>query len=140
MASVHFLIIETARANHSIGMHWTTIRLELARTPEFPQGSPSRAYLIRLPLDADGRIDESELATDPARATVHRHWPNEADRSGYILRTPSGWAFSYEPGEADDENVFHLETHHMKIGDYITLTEPDGRQLPFRVTNLKLAC
>lgn len=119
-------------------MNWTSIRLELARTPEFPEGSPSRAYLLRLPLNADGLIDENLLAAQPAHATVHRHWPNEPDHSGYVVRTPRGWAFSYRLGDDDDETVFHLETHRIRIGDYITLTEPDGRQLPFRVTNLKL--
>ena len=36
---------------------------------------------------------------------------------------------SYEPGEEDDERIFHLETHPIREGEYITLTEPDGRQL-----------
>lgn len=125
--------------DHIAGMHWMSIRLELARTPDFPLGSPSRAYLIRLPLSKDGLIDEAGLAANPARATVHRHWPNQPDRSGYVVPTRSGWAFSYEPGEADDENVFHLETHQLRIGDYITLTEPDGSRLPYRVTDLRLA-
>jgi hypothetical protein len=44
---------------------------------------------------------------------------------------------SYEPGEEDDETVFHLETHPLRIGEYVTLTEPDGTRLPFRVASLK---
>ena len=119
------------------GMNWKSIRLELARTSEFPEGSASRAYLLRLPLDESGLIDERELAGSPALATVHRFWPNEPDRSGYVIRTPYGWAMSYEPGETDDESVFHLETHPIRLGEYLTLTEPDGRQLPFRVASLK---
>ena len=118
-------------------MCWKSIRLELARTREFPEGSPSRAYLLRLPLDDEGLIDEASFKGSPAMATVHRHWPNEADVSGYVIRTPYGWALSYEPGDADDETVFHLETHPIRMGDYITLTEPDGRQLPFRVASVR---
>lgn len=118
-------------------MNWTSIRLELARTPEFPGGSASRAYLLRLPLDADGLIDAGALGRTPARATVHRFWPNQPDMSGYVIPTPRGWAFSYEIGEEDDETVFHLETHPIRIGEYITLTEPDGSRLPFRVADLK---
>ena len=117
--------------------NWTSIRLELARTPDFPEGSPSRAYLLRMPLDDQGLIDEREIGLSPAMATVHRFWPNERDRSGYLIRTPAGWAMSYEPGEADDETVFHLETHPIRIGEYVTLTEPDGQRLPFRVASLK---
>jgi hypothetical protein len=118
-------------------MNWKSIRLELARTREFPEGSASRAYLLRLPLDPEGFIDEQSLLHSPALATVHRHWPNEPDRSGYVIRTQQGWAMSYEKGEGDDETVFHLETHPIRIGEYVTLTEPDGQLLPFRVTSLK---
>ena len=118
-------------------MNWKSIRLELARTKDYPEGSASRAYLLRLPLDEDGLIDEQALRRSPALATVHRHWPNEPDMSGYVIRTPNGWALSYEPGEDDDEAVYHLETHPLRMGEYITLTEPDGRQLPFRVASLK---
>ena len=48
-----------------------------------------------------------------------------------------GWAFSYRPGEDDDEQVFHLENHPIRIGEYLTLTEPDGERLPFRVASLQ---
>jgi hypothetical protein len=119
------------------GMNWKSIRLELARTQEYPEGSACRAYLLRLPLNEQGLIDEKALRHSPALATVHRFWPNEPDLSGYVIRTPNGWALSYEIGEDDDETVFHLETHPIRIGEYLTLTEPDGRRLPFRVASLK---
>lgn len=116
---------------------WKSIRLELARTPDFPQGSANRTYLLRLPLDEGGLIDERALNHAPALATVHRYWPNEPDIFGYVIQTPQGWAISYEPGEQDNETVFHLETHPMREGNYITLTEPDGRRLPFRVASVR---
>lgn len=118
-------------------MNWKNIRLELARTKEFPGGSVSRTYLFRLPLDDDGLIDEAALRALPAQATVRRFWPNEPDMVGYVIRTPRGWAFSYRIGEEDDEAIFHLETHPMRVGEYITLTEPDGRRLPFRVASVE---
>lgn len=118
-------------------MNWKSIRLELARTNEFPEGSVSRSYLLRLPLDADGRIDTAAVGSDPGRATVRRFWPSEPDMIGYVIHTPQGWAFSYEPGEEDDEAIFHLESHKLRLGEYITVTEPDGRKLPFRVANLR---
>jgi hypothetical protein len=126
------------RQDRHIGcMNWKSIRLELARTREFPEGSASRAILLHLPLDKDGLIDEETLRRAPVRATVHRFWPNESDQAGYVIRTPRGWALSYRPGEEDDEIVFHLETHPIRMGEYVTLTEPDGRQLPFRVASLR---
>lgn len=118
-------------------MNWTSIRLELARTTDFPQGSASRAYLLHLPLDEEGLIDERTLDASPTRATVHRFWPNERDMVGYVIRTARGWALSYRPGEEDDEVVFYLEIHPIRLGEYLTLTEPDGRQLPFRVANVR---
>jgi hypothetical protein len=113
--------------------NWSLVRLELGRTPEFPEGSASRAYVLRLPLTADGLIDEAALAKRPAMATVRRFWPNEADLAGYLVRKGKGWAFSYAIGEDDDENVYHLETHPLQAGSYVTLTEPDGKRYPFRV-------
>jgi hypothetical protein len=112
---------------------WTLVRLELAWTPEFPEGSASRAFILRVPLDRDGLIDETSLAKAPAMATVRRFWPNEPDQTGYIVRNGSGWAFSYALGEADDEKLFHLASHPLRAGDYVTVTEPDGEPNPFRV-------
>ena len=118
-------------------MTWKSIRLELARTKEFPEGSASRCYLLRLPIGEDGFIEEKSMREAPAQATVRRFWPNQPDLSGYVIATPRGWAFSYKPGEDDDEAVFHLETHPIRLGEYITLTEPDGEKLPFRVASLQ---
>ena len=118
-------------------MSWKSLRLELARTKEFPNGSPAHAYLLQLPLDDSGIIDEGALGLEPERALVRRSWPDEPDAFGYVLRTPRGWVLSYRPGEEDDEPVFHLETHRMVPGEYITLTDPDGEQLPFRVVSIR---
>jgi hypothetical protein len=113
---------------------WNLVRLELARTPEFPDGSASRAYMLRVPLDQAGLIDEPALKRRPAMATVRRFWPNEADQTGHVMRNRKGWVFSYVVGDEDDQQVFHLENHPLRIGEYVTLTEPDGERYPFRVT------
>jgi hypothetical protein len=118
-------------------MNWKKIRLELARTSEFPEGSPSRAYFLRLPVKDDGLIDEAALRATPERATARRFWPNERDLSGYVVPTRQGWAISYALGEDDDEKVFHLETHPLQVGNYLTLTEPDGHRVPFKVASLE---
>jgi hypothetical protein len=129
-------IASLVRSRHVDDTNWTSIRLELARTHDFPEGSARHAYLLRLPLAGDGLIDATAFSLSPAMATAHRFWPDEPDRSGYVVRTPAGWALSYEPGDADDEVVFHLETHPIRVGEYLTLTEPDGSQLPFRVASV----
>ena len=114
-------------------MTWTTIRLELARTREFPNGSPAHAYVLRLPLMQEGTVDAKEFNAQPELATVRRFWPGEPERSGYIIHKRGGWAFSYALGEDDDENIFHLESHPLRVGDYLTLTEPDGDKWPYQV-------
>lgn len=129
-------------------MKWKVIRLELASSGEFPRGSAGRSYLIRLPLGDDGEIDAVTLESQPARATVRRFWPNEADRLGYVERTPQGYAIRFELNGAEkrnggsglkgraDQQQLRLAAGTIRIGEQIFLTEPDGRQLPFRIASL----
>ena len=118
-------------------MCWKNIRLELARASQFPQGSPHRCYLLHLPLEASGLIDEERIRAAPKRASVRRFWPSQPDLRGYVIKMPKGWAFLYETQKGGDETVFYLDTHPIRIGERITLTEPDGERLPFRVTNVQ---
>jgi len=113
--------------------NWNIVKLELARTDEYPSGSANHSYLIRVPLDENEIIDETARAIDPGRATIRRFWPNEPEQSGYVLKANNGWAFSYAVGEEDDENLFHLESHPIKQGEYLTVTEPNGDRLPYRI-------
>jgi hypothetical protein len=117
----------------NVGMTWKTIRLELARTPEFPEGSAAHAYVLRLPIDDNGYIEPAEMKHPSKNPTVHRMWPNEPDRVGVVISRRAGWAFSYEIGDADDEGIFHLEHHPIKPGEYLTITEAEGERLPFKV-------
>lgn len=119
-------------------MTWTAIRLELARTPDFPEGSVTRQYLLTLPLDERDRIDAAALKAEPARATVRRIWDGEPGRHGYVIPTERGWALSYAVGEEDDEPIFHLETHQIRPGEYLTLTETDGEAQPFRIAQCEV--
>ncbi|SFG01309.1 hypothetical protein SAMN05518801_105177 [Novosphingobium sp. CF614] len=114
-------------------MSWNLVRLTLARTREFPEGSQEHAYELIVPLLSDGRIDREAFTASPARATVQKILPGQGVTRGQVLRKQGGWAFSYAPGDADDEAVFHMENHPLALGNYVTLTEPDGDALPFRV-------
>lgn len=116
-------------------MTWTGIRLELARTAEHPEGSSRHVYLLHLPLDAEGLIDETLLRGNTARAVVHRHWGDDHPRNGYVVPTSDGWAISYERGESDNEPFFHLERHRLRPGDYLTITDTNGESLPMRVAS-----
>lgn len=115
---------------------WNLIRLELDRTPEFPSGSASRAYMLCAPLDADGMIDAAALARHPGLATVRRFWPNEPDRSGYLVRSEDGWAVAFL-SEAGNEEFVHLSAGPLRIGECLSLCKPDGKVFPFRVVDAK---
>ena len=117
-------------------MNWKNIRLELASAPKFPLGSPHRCYLLHLPLEPSGYIDEQIVEAFPGRATVRRFWPSQADMRGYVIRTTDGWAFAYDSRD-DEERICHLDARPMRVGERLTLTELDGERLPFRVTNVE---
>lgn len=119
---------------HCLAMDWNNIRLELACASQFPQGSPHRCYLLHIPLEMGGLIDEASVRAFPKRATVRRFWPSQPDLRGHVVKTSEGWAFAYEPRDESDETLFQMGADPIKIGGCITLTEPNGEKLPFRVT------
>lgn len=129
-------------------MKWKVIRLELASNWEFPRGSAGRSYLIRLPLTDDGAIDSASLESQPARATVRRYWPNQADMVGYLVHTPTGYAIRYEMNGArlnggshangnSDRSLYRFGADAIRIGEEIFLTEPDGNDARFRVAGMQ---
>ncbi|MEJ5977375.1 hypothetical protein WG901_12060 [Novosphingobium sp. PS1R-30] len=114
-------------------MTWQRIRLELAETRDFPRGSASRVYLLRLPLDPCGAIDSAALSRLPHRATVRRFWPSQADLSGHVIPAAGGWAFVYGRSEPVRQPVIPA----FRSGGEVVLAEPDGTALPFRVARLE---
>lgn len=114
-------------------MSWKTVRLELAKTPNYPNGSPVRAYLLRLPLNADGVIDSLLYESNPRQATVRRFWPNEPDRAGVIVSHPLGWNFVFERNGQRTHEIFQLEAISIALGKHVLVTAPDGQWLPFKV-------
>jgi hypothetical protein len=110
------------------------IRLELARTKEFPDGSAGHGYEFVAPLDAKGQLDAKAWKQFKAACTVHRFW-GDADEHGTLIHRPDGkWVFSYEPGDdADDEPIFRFDRHAFLKGEYVSVTEHDGVTRPFRV-------
>lgn len=116
-------------------MPWKSIRLELACTDGFPNGSASRSYLLRLPLDDRALIDEDALALSPALATAHRYWPNERDRFGFISRTGGGWAVRFESGE--ECLLFGLDRQPLEERNILTFGESDGAWRPFQVVSVR---
>lgn len=115
------------------------IRLELARNPEFPEGSRDRGYDIVAPLDADGYLDANEWREHRGSCRVRRFWHGSADQQGWLVHKAGGsegatWIFDYDQaGEADDERGFKLGLHRFRPGEYVSVTEPDGERHAFRI-------
>ena len=116
---------------------WKSIRLELARSPDFPDGSASRAYMLCLPLYEDGTVDEAALNARPIRATIKRFWPNQPDMDGNLVRERDGWRFSYAPRFEADNKIVHLSCDRLCIGEIVSLTKADGNSLLFRVESAR---
>ena len=119
-------------------MTFYKVRLELARTDAFPEGSVAHGYDLVVPLDAAGHLDEAAWRQNRKRCVIRRFWADEEDQRGELIHTRSKtWAFSYAPGEDDDEPLFRLDTHLFKQGDYISIREHEGETLPFRIVRVQ---
>ena len=115
-------------------MKLSTIRLELARNHDFPNGSRDRGYEFSAPLTPDGHIDAEAFGKLRSACKVRRFWPGEDDKTGSLHHTRDHkWVFSYAPGEADDEAFYRLDRHVFRPGEYVTIREPDGVDHTFRV-------
>jgi len=114
-------------------MNWKSIRLELASTREFPAGSVSRAYLIRLPLNDHDRIDEEAMLSNPARATVRRHWSTEPDEIGLIMRSDGHWSMRCD----GKDRLLHLDSSPIRLGGRLSIVEPDGEVRPFKIASVR---
>ena len=114
-----------------------TIRLELARTPEHPEGSAGHGYVLVAPLDEDGHLDVEAWRQRRSACTVRRFWVGEDDRDGRLIHTRHRtWAFSYAPGEEDDTPLYRLERHRFVVGEYVTIAEHEGEAQTFRVVEV----
>lgn len=115
-------------------MNWKSIRLELGRTGEFPAGSVSRAYLVRLPLDDEDKVDSTAFLDSPSRAIARRHWSTEPDERGFVVQAATGWAMRCD-GKPD--RLLRLDSQPLRLGCHVSVVEPDGAILPFRIASVR---
>lgn len=114
-------------------MNWKSIRLELGSTSDFPAGSVSRAYLLRLPLDDDDSVDEHAFSITPRKATVRRHWSTEPDERGFVVRSGGRWSIACD-GKL---RLLDLDSHPVRLGAPVSVIEPTGEKLPFRIASVR---
>ena len=115
-----------------------TIRLNLARTPEFPEGSDRHYYRFTAPLDADGHLDPEGWRKNRERCRVVRNWAGEEEDVGHLIHRPGGnWGFHYDiDGDEGDESGFRLATHRFVPGEYVSIRDEDGEMHTFRVVTI----
>lgn len=112
------------------------IRLELARDPDFPEGSADRGYEFTAPLGEDGRIDHRAWEHHRDRCRVHRFWEGEDDQVGHLIRKPGGsWAFHYDllGDPDDDESGYRFGDHVFHPKEYVSIKEHDDVLRTFKV-------
>lgn len=121
------------------------IRLNLARSKEFPDGSKLHGYDFVAPLDGNGHIDVEQWRKDRAHCRVRRFWAGEDDEIGMLVHKAGGpeharWVFDYdETAEDDDEAGYRFGSHAFKAGEYVSIRDEDGEMHTFVVDSVEAA-
>lgn len=121
------------------------IRLNLARSKEFPQGSPRHGYEFAAPLKGDGHIDETLWRQHRDHCRVRRFWDGEEDEVGFLVHKPGGpeharWIFDYDQtAEDDDEAGYRFGAHVFRPGEYVSIRDEDGEMHTFVVASVEPA-
>jgi len=123
-------------------MALSRIVMRLARNPgtEFAGGDDHRGYSLTAPLTPEGMLDAAAYAKARDACTVRRFAPDEDPVDGRLARKGQRWFFDYDEDEAaDDEPVHRLGQHRFAVGEYVTVTDEDGRPLTYKVVEVQAA-
>ncbi len=118
------------------------IVMRLARNPgtEFADGDDHRGYTLTAPLTSDGHLDEAAFRTSRERCTVRRFAPDEDAQEGRLSRRGERWFFDYdEAADAEAEPLYRLGDHRFALGEYVSVTDDEGRLLTYKVTEVQPA-
>ena len=120
-------------------MSLSRIVMRLARNPgtAFAEGDDHRGYTLTAPLTSDGQIDEAAFRADTKACTVRRFSADEDAQEGVLSRRGERWFFDYDAEDtADDEAIHKLGDHSFNVGDYVSIADPDGLMLAYKVTEV----
>jgi hypothetical protein len=118
-----------------------TIRLELARSKDFPNGSAIRGYEFVAPLDPSGHIDPALWQKYREHCRVLRFWGDDKQR-GRLLHKPGGaeharWIFDYDTStNADDEPGYRFGAHAFRTGEYVSVRDENDDMHTFRIASV----
>jgi hypothetical protein len=120
------------------------IRLNLARSKEFPSGSARHGYEFVAPLDSKGHIDASLWRAQREHCGVRRFWGTD-EEFGKLVHKAGGnehsrWVFDYdETAEEDDEAGYRFGSHAFVPGEYVSIRDEDGEMHTFQVVSVEPA-
>jgi len=123
--------------------HLKHIRLELARSKEYPLGSTRHGYDLIAPLDEGGHIDPELWRKYRKNCCVRRFWDDEEEAIGSLVHKPGGseharWMFDYGTGDDDDEEAgYRFGAHKFATGEYVSIRDHDGQLHTFRLTSVE---
>lgn len=113
------------------------VHMQLARTPEFPEGSKDHGYDLVLPLTSEQRFDIRAWKTEKGAGKVRRFWGSEEPRQGQLRHAGHQWFVDYDvKQEGDEEPFFKLENHKIARGEYLSLSEAGGETHTFLITGV----
>lgn len=121
------------------------IRLNLARSKAYPDGSSRHGYEFVAPLDDKGHIDAAVWRGERQHCRVRRFWEGEDDETGFVVHKPGGpeharWVFDYdESAEDDDESGYRFGAHAFRPGEYVSIRDEDGEMHTFVVASVETA-
>lgn len=120
------------------------IRLNVARSKEFPHGSSRHGYEFVAPLDEAGHIDPQSWHKHREHCRVRRFW-GEQEEVGLLVHKPGGkeharWVFDYDRTAAeDDEAGYRFASHAFRPGEYVSIRDEDGELHTFQVVSVEPA-
>ena len=126
-------------------LHLKRIRLNLARSHEFPNGSEIHGYEFVAPLDRGGHIDAESWRKARDKCVVRRFWASEQEENGKLVHKPGGaeharWVFDYDDStDEDDEAGYRFGSHAFNIGEYVSIRDEDGEMHTFQVVSVQPA-
>ena len=121
------------------------IRLNLARSKQYPAGSARHGYEFVAPLDRSGHIDAQLWHQYRDHCRVRRFWHGEDDQVGRLVHKPGGaeharWVFDYDPERQDDDEAgYRFGAHAFTPGEYVSIRDEDGELHTFQVASVQPA-
>jgi hypothetical protein len=118
---------------------WVRVRMQMARTPDHPEGSAMHGYMLVVPLDTQDHIDLQTWRENRSNCTVIRYWGNELPKHGWLVHRPGGtdgatWGFDYDAQtDEDDEAGFRFGDHAFSEGEYVSIRDHEGETNPFKI-------